>query len=287
MNRPPLPPADAPAPPPVCVLMLSAVGTQRGGPDTGREQREVAQVIQVVRYREALALQTAPAVQGEDILPLLLAHDPTVLHFSGHAANDGLRVLTADGGDAPLDTDGLGELLAAAAKGIRLAVLNACYTEAAADKLAQITGCAIGYPERVDDQTTIAFARSLYHCVGTGMSVGAAHRAAVASLWTFGTPEHLRPRLKSRPDVEPEACFLLNAAHQVPATRPGALPDPTALTARQAGSAKKFTALITGTAASEATLRAGLASTFDGMEVEWMRFDDTDNTMQSPGREGT
>ncbi|MFJ7207135.1 CHAT domain-containing protein [Streptomyces sp. NPDC098789] len=263
-------------PPPANVLMLSAVGTRLGGPDTGEEQRQVAQVVRSARYRDGLAVHTAQAVRGEDILEHLLERAPTVVHFSGHATDDGLRVLTTDGGDAPLVTAGLGDLLAAAGKGVRLVLLNACATNGAAEELARTAGCAIGYPGRVQDVMAITFAREFYRCVGAGLAVGPAHSAAVAVTVMYGAGAGERAVLHHAPGVDPETWHLLHPAHMVPLPGAGNVPDPTAFLAQRAG-AKPFIALVTGTTNSEARLRSTLASTGD-LEVQWIRIDDDTST---------
>ncbi|MFD7029535.1 CHAT domain-containing protein [Streptomyces sp. NPDC059917] len=263
-------------PPPATVLMLSAVATRLGGPDTGAEQREVVQVLRSARYREALTVHTAQAVRGEDILEHLLDRTPTVVHFSGHATDGGLRVLTVDGGDAPLVTAGLGDLLAAAGKGVRLVLLNACATSGVAEELAVTSGCAIGYPGRVGDGMAITFACQFYRCIGAGYAVGPAHRAAVAVTRMYGAEPGELAVLHHGPEVDPETWHLLHPAHLVPLPGTGIVPDPTAFLARRAG-AKRFTAVVTGTTNSEALLRSALASTGD-LEVQWIRIDDDTST---------
>lgn len=259
-------------PAPAGVLMLAAVAARIGGPDTGEEQRQVRQMIKEARYRDGLVLHTGQAVRGDDILGHLLEYDPTVLHFSGHASEAGLRVLTADGGDAPLVTAGLADLLGAAGKLVRLVVLNACGTDGAARELAEVTGCAIGYPGEVSDRMAVTFAAQLYRCVGSGMAVGPAHRAAAAVIRMYGAEEREMPVLHLGPGVNAEAVHLLPPAYLLPPAEKGRVPDPTAFLARVAG-AKRYTVLATGTADSESELRAGLAHT--DMEIHWVQFEET------------
>ncbi|MFH8770128.1 CHAT domain-containing protein [Streptomyces sp. NPDC017958] len=259
-------------PQPTGVLMLSAVATRLGGPDTGEEQRQVDRMIREARYRDGLALHTAQAVQGEDILGHLLDHEPTVLHFSGHASDTGLRVLTPDGGDAPLVTEGLGDLLAAAGKQVRLVVLNACATDPIAQDLAEVTGCAIGYPAQVSDRTAITFATQFYRCVGAGMPVGPAYEAARAVIRMYGADENELPVLRQSPAVNMDALHLLHPAFLPPPPAQGRIPDPTAFLARRTGT-KRHTVLATGPTDSGTELRAELA---DGnMNVQWIQVEET------------
>ena len=258
-------------PAPAGVLMLSAVAARLGGPDTGQEQRQVDQVIRAARYRDGLTLHTAQAVHGDDILGHLLDYEPAVLHFSGHASESGLRVLTADGGDAPLATEGLVDLMAAAGEGVRLVVLNACGTETTARDLARVTGCAIGYPGKVSDQMAITFATQFYRCVGSGMAVGPAHRAAAAVIRMYGAGEGEIPVLHLGPGVTPDAAHLLHPAHLAPPPEQGRIPDPTSFLAQRTG-AKRYTVLATGTTDSEADLLAELAD--KKMNIQWIRIEE-------------
>jgi len=254
--------------------MLSAVAARLGGPDTGEEQRQVTQVIKEARYRDGLALHTAQAVRGDDILGHLLDHEPTVLHFSGHASDTGLYALAADGGDAPLITEGLADLLAAAGSKIRLVVINACGTDLIAQELAKVTGCAIGYPGRVPDQVAITFATQFYRCVGAGMPVGPAYRASAAVIRMYGAAEHEIPVLYSIAEADPDTLHLLHPAYFAPPPEQGRVPDATAFLAGRYGS-KRYTVLVTGTTASEADLRATLAD--HNMDVQWLQLEDGTN----------
>jgi hypothetical protein len=257
--------------PPAVVLMLSAVAARPGGPDTGQEQRQVEQAIRAARYRDGLALRTAQSVQGDDLLGHLLDHEPAVVHFGGHADAGGLRVLTADGGDAPLVTEGLADLLGAAGARLRLVVLNACGTDSAARDLARVAGCAIGYPGRVNDRTAVTFAAQFYRCVGAGMAVGPAHRAATAVVRMYGAGESEIPVLHPGPGVNPDALSILAPAHFVPPPEQGRVPNATAFLARPTKS-MHYTLLVTGSTDSEAGLRADLASM--NMDVQWVRFEE-------------
>lgn len=256
--------------------MLAAVAPHLGGPNTADEQRQVSDSIRASRYRDGLKLQPAQAVRGEDILGLVLDHAPTVIHFSGHATVDGLRVLTSDGGDAPMVTAGLGELLTSVGKAVRLAVLNACDSSAIAEELAQCVGCAIGYQGRVRDGLAQDFARDFYRCIGTGLAVGPAHRAAAAVAKQYGATDAELPRLHARADVDPETTYLLHPAHMPPLPGPGRLPNATAFLARRAA-AKPFTVLLTGITDSEDGLRSRLSSAITDVEIQWIQIDHRSN----------
>ncbi|MFF8424450.1 hypothetical protein ACF07Y_04735 [Streptomyces sp. NPDC016566] len=231
-------------PQPTGVLMLSAVAGRLGGPDTGEEQRQVDRVIREARYRDGLTLRTAQAVQGEDILGHLLDHEPTVL----------------------------GDLLAAAGKKVRLVVLNACGTDLIAQDLAEVTGCAIGYPAKVSDRMAITFATQFYRCVGAGIPVGPAHEAARAVIRMYGADENELPILRHSPAVNMDALHLLHPAFLPPPPAQGRIPDATAFLARGAGT-KRYTLLATGTTDSETNLRAELASR--DMNVQWIQLEET------------
>ncbi|MFF8768587.1 CHAT domain-containing protein [Kitasatospora sp. NPDC015120] len=259
-------------PKPTRILMLSAVAVRLGGPDTGEEQRQVTQTLRAARFRDGIRLETGQALQGKDILGHLLHHNPNVLHLSGHADESGLRVLTPAGGDAPMATKGLANLLAEVGKEVRLAFLNACATGAVARELAEVVGCAIGHPAKVRDDMAIMFADHFYQCIGTGMTVGPSFRAAQAALGMYVTDEASLPVLHHRADVNPDALHLLHPAFMPPPSAPGRAPDATAFLARRAG-AKQFIALVTGSAESEAELRAEFIE--KNVDILWIREDGT------------
>ncbi|MFI6153033.1 hypothetical protein ACIBCA_10100 [Kitasatospora sp. NPDC051170] len=179
-------------------------------------------------------------------------------------------VATPDGGEAPLVTRGLADLLTAVGKKVRLVVLNACGTDPIAQDLAQVTGCAIGYPGKVDDRTAVTYAAQFYRRIGAGQAVGPAHPAAVAVIRMYGAGEHEIPELRCRPGANRDALHLLHPVHLPPLPEPGRVPDPTAFLAHRAG-AKRYTVLLTGTTDSETHLRAELAGR--NMSIQWIQVE--------------
>src|SRR5262245_31565620 len=66
-------------------------------------ETEIARVEQRIRagaYRDTIRLIPALAVTTDDLQRLILEHRPSLIHFSGHAKEDGQIVLRGPDGDA-------------------------------------------------------------------------------------------------------------------------------------------------------------------------------------------
>ncbi|MFE7579168.1 hypothetical protein ACFU5Z_30910 [Streptomyces sp. NPDC057521] len=173
------------------------------------------------RFGHVLQLHVLPAARAEDLVHYLAAGRPQVLHFAGRGTPDGgPRFVTDDGGEAPVALDGLRACVADAAPlGLRLLVLNACWTEPWAKELVDRVSVAIGWEGQIPDADARTFARVFYRNLAEGDSVLSAHATACKLLRLNGCTD--LPVLHSAPGHLPEAHFLIAASDRpVPPGKP-------------------------------------------------------------------
>ncbi|OKJ00076.1 hypothetical protein AMK18_15475 [Streptomyces sp. CB01249] len=204
----------------VCLVLAASPEAGRA-PALHEEHRDVQRSVTHARFGHLLRLDVLPAARAEDLVQYLAATVPHTLHFAGRGTPDGgPRFVTDDGGEAPVSLDGLRDCVADAAPlGLRLVVLNACWTEPLAKEMAGLVPVAIGWEGQVPDAHACAYARVFYRNLAEGDSVLSAHATACKLLALIGCTE--LPVLHSTPGHLPEAHFLIAAADRpVPPGKP-------------------------------------------------------------------
>lgn len=173
------------------------------------------------RFGRLLRLDVLPAARAEALVQYLAGTTPHVLHFAGRGTPDGgPRFVTDDGGEAPVALKDLRDcVVAAASLGLRLLVLNACWTEPLAKELVGSVPVAIGWQGQVPDAYACTFARVFYRNLAEGDSVLRAHTTACLMLGLIGCTD--LPVLHTAPGHLPEAHFLIRSEERpVPPGRP-------------------------------------------------------------------
>ena len=162
------PPASCP------VLIVQSASRRLGRLRTDEEARAVQDSLRLSPFSAAFAVRHLPAARATDLTGGLAEQVPTILHVSGRADDDGnLLLVTDDGSHAPVDTGGLVELLAGYARlGLRLVVLNTCWSLAAALAISGAVDCVLGADGLLDDRGAVDFAGEFYRNLAYGHAVG-------------------------------------------------------------------------------------------------------------------
>ena len=143
-----------------------------------RVDGEVSSVLKAVRgskYRDLIDIHQRPAASSSDLLDGINDIHPHVIHFSGHAGEDGLLLdngsLTSPG-EVCLSYEQLARALRATATLARLVVLNACDTAEGADRILASVPVVVAMNAPVNDIAAAIFATQFYAAIGGGQSVG-------------------------------------------------------------------------------------------------------------------
>lgn len=217
----PLLPGPEPGPPsvvpvaPVSILFLKA--NPQGATqiqDGLRIDQEIKEVRSALRENHQDAgLRVEVAVHTEDISPYLLRHLPELLHFSGHATDDGALVLekgVAAEADF-IEFPDIARLLAEYSETLHCVVLNACYSEPLAEAICQRIACAIGMRGPINDGLAIRFSEIFYGALSCGDSVGLAFRKARNDVLSNSNARAEMFQIKSRFGVNPDELFFVTS----------------------------------------------------------------------------
>lgn len=164
------------------VLLVSASPDGEVRLRVDKEFREMIVRMRGSKYRDLFNFVQVPAARYQDLSTALQAHQPQVLHISAHAEADGSLLLEGNDDSAKLVSKKRFLALLSAVGGLRLVVLNGCYSDAVASELPAVSELAIGMSDAIADQTAIDFSVAFYESLGFGKSVETAFKVAVASL---------------------------------------------------------------------------------------------------------
>ncbi|TMQ11657.1 MAG: CHAT domain-containing protein [Deltaproteobacteria bacterium] len=218
------------------ILFLAAnpSGTDRRALD--QEVRAIQAELERSGFRDRFALMTRWATEPLDLLRELRKLRPTVVHFSGHGAQDapgvhgsslapshdvagatgqagserrhGLFFQGPDNRPQLVSTAALERTFSAAGASVKLVVLSACYSEMQARALLPHVGCVVGMSGELRDDAARSFAIGFYGALGDRESVAVAYKHGCAAIHLQGIHDSDLPRLAVREDVEASELVL-------------------------------------------------------------------------------
>ncbi|KAK4987273.1 hypothetical protein LTR66_007640 [Elasticomyces elasticus] len=165
------------------------------------ERRTLDEIARSSKIHGAFAIRDLQSCRTQDLSRGLREHLPTIVHFSGHGAAEGL-CFEGDNGNAQIvDPKALANLLSLACKnGLKGVIMNACYSEVQAEHIADAVEHVIAMEGALADRDAISFTREFYGALGSGDSFNKAFVRAVAGAGIDPETSALKPRLiKTRP----------------------------------------------------------------------------------------
>jgi hypothetical protein len=151
------------------------------------EMRDVETELRTAPLRTRTTFRTVPAAQWRDIVAAVTEFRPNVLHFSGHGGPKGIVLHDEDAPDRQryVTPDELRNLIDG--KGVRVLVLNCCYSQDYAEALVGSVEAVVGTKGEVFDEAARAFSAAFYRALASGASVGQAVKGG-RKAWN-GKPE--------------------------------------------------------------------------------------------------
>jgi hypothetical protein len=171
----------------VRVLLLTSAPTDQTRLDLEDEIRAIEEQVRGARFRDNIRLLTGLAARPDDLVRLLSQHKPQVVHFSGHGCPDGI-VLRRDNGEA-LVARGVALERLFRNRGVKLIVLNSCYSEAQAEAIAATGAIVLGTTDAVYDEAAKRFSAAFYRAIASGMSVKDAFRDGGTAVDLYDFPD--------------------------------------------------------------------------------------------------
>lgn len=177
--------ADIPSPPRLHetrILFLASNPTTTLALDLEEELRSVEMELRGVRFREEIRLVPCHAVRPDDLIRHLRQQQPSVVHFSGHGTSSGI-VLRSESDQAIVSGGALERLFNN--RGVKLVVLNACFSHEQAESIVKVVPTVVGTTEAVDDEAARRFSTAFYRTLGDGHRIGDAFRDGVDAVAVY------------------------------------------------------------------------------------------------------
>src|SRR5208337_1290718 len=196
------------------ILAANPKGTERLRLD--EEVKKIEQGLERAKRRDQFKLVVKWAVTDDDLRRAMLDNEPEIVHFSGHGSGEsqggqgrdlvpvqakesGGLAFEDDGGHVQLISgDALARLFELCADSVKCVVLNACYSEAQADAIAEHIDYVVGMKKAIGDEAAIKFAVGFYDALGAGRDVEKAFKFGCIAIDLKGIPEYLTPVLKKK-----------------------------------------------------------------------------------------
>jgi CHAT domain len=209
------------------ILFLAANPSETTRLALDEECAAVERELRMTTGRDDFDFRSKWAVSVDEMMRHLNELQPTIIHFSGHGGGstgiyleDGRRAapavhrdISAGCSDAGIYLQdehrqqqhvrarALAQMIGSAAPSARLVVLNACFSDPAAEALRNMVDCVVGMSGAIGDDAARSFAVGFYRALGHRRSVGNAFDQAVATLAGKRLPgEHL-PVCRTRDGV--------------------------------------------------------------------------------------
>ena len=135
----------------------------------GEEVKRIDQGLERANTRAKFALVQKWAVTDDDLRRALLDNEPEIVHFSGHATGtQGAAFEDEVGRIRFISGESLARLFELCADTVKCVVLNACYSEAQANAIAEHIDYVVGMQEGIGDDAAIKFAVGFYDALAAG-----------------------------------------------------------------------------------------------------------------------
>jgi hypothetical protein len=181
---------------PIRILFLASNPRDTTPSRLEKEMRAIDEAIRQAEFRDKFDIRQQWAVRIRDLQRHLLRHEPEIVHFSGYGSDSGEIVLENDRGNSQaVPIPALSKLFALLKGNIRCVVLNACYSEAQAQAIAQHIDCVIGMSKAIGDTAAIHFAAAFYHALGYGRDVRNAFDLGCVQIDLYNLGEEDTPKL--------------------------------------------------------------------------------------------
>lgn len=191
------------AQPVILFLAANPKGTQPVG--IPNEFQDIRDRLRSSEFGRQFNLAYEPAAIFKDLAFYLLEATPSIVHFSGHGAVDGIALDDETGAARLISNEALRRLFKQPdiIANLRLVVLNSCFSASQAATIVEHVDCVVGMNRAVPDATARAFSNGLYTALGAGVDVAGAFELAQAQIDVEALPGDDIPILLARDGIDP------------------------------------------------------------------------------------
>jgi hypothetical protein len=139
-----------------------------------RGDREVKEVINCIRSKVLIGFtyEVANQIKSDELIKLLNSHRPELIHFTGHG-NENAKLLfeNVEGETTPISNDAIEIIFKRFGGSIKCAFFSACYSSSQAKIISKYVSYAIGFPQLIEEEIALYFARNFYETLANGLQV--------------------------------------------------------------------------------------------------------------------
>lgn len=193
------------------VLFLAANPSSSTRLALDEEARAIEEKVRDSKHRDLVTVRTRWAVRPGDLQQAFLEDEPTVVHFSGHGGgNVGIVLAAADPSEESLvGADALADLFRVLKDGIRVVVLNACFSEVQAKAIVAQIDFVVGMGDSIGDEAARVFAAAFYRGLAFGRTVHSAFELGINELKLAGLgAEDSIPQLLTRNGADADTALV-------------------------------------------------------------------------------
>lgn len=171
------------------LLLLAANSVDTIDSRASDEIQAIDRAIQAAPLRDKFAIRKEVALRVSDIGPLLLKHNPDILHISGHGRETEGLVLENDLRQvAKVQCAQLKEVLLTAGSNLQLVFFGFCHSADCAKAISKRIDFVLGIEGEISVESSLAFAPAFYAALASGNSIQQAVAYGKSILGLEGLP---------------------------------------------------------------------------------------------------
>ena len=156
----------------VKLLLLAANAVDTIDPRATDEIQAIARSIQASPHRDQFDVQKETGIRVSDIGPLLLKHNPDVLHISAHSRRtEGLMLESELGRITKIQCAELNRVLIAAGSNLQLVFFGFCHSADCAKQASTQINFVLGIHDEISVKSSLVFAPAFYAALAAGSTV--------------------------------------------------------------------------------------------------------------------
>lgn len=191
------------------ILYLSANPANAGFLRLGEESRGISEKIERSLARDKFEIIQQWALRPGDLQRVLIKHRPQIVHFSGHGSiAEEVTLEDSTGKSKQVSKEALAAMFGILKDDTRVIFLDACYSNAQAEALADTIDYVIGTNQAIGHRAATTFAAAFYLALASGRSVEEAFELAKIEISLEGISGTDTPQLLIREGVNAMEPFL-------------------------------------------------------------------------------
>lgn len=127
--------------------------------------------LRLAQERDSLYFNQVWAVTIKSMIQAMLDESPTIVHFSGHSDESGIKLQDDAGREKIVSADALSNLFKLFKNTVQCVVLNSCYSEPQARAIRLHIPYVIGSRSPLPDGMAISFSTGFYKAIGAGRDI--------------------------------------------------------------------------------------------------------------------